>query len=54
MLAELVSATSQLEVGKVRLAVLGPVDDVVAVAVLGGERAAGFDAGAITRAQRAS
>src|SRR5688572_1774744 len=51
VLAEVVSAASELEVGEVGFAVSGPVGDVVAVAVLGGEGAAGFDAAAVADAQ---
>ena len=44
VLEEVVASAAELEVGEVGLAVVGPVDLVVPVAVLGGERAAGFDA----------
>jgi len=54
MLAEVVASTPELEIGEVRFAVLGPVDDVVAVAGVRREGAAGFDAGAVTDAQRAA
>jgi hypothetical protein len=42
VLEEVVAAASEFEVGEVGGAVLGPVDDVVAVAVFGGEGAAGL------------
>ena len=54
MLAEVVSSTPQFQVGEVGLSVLGPVGDVVAVAVLGGEGAAGFDAAAVADAEGAA
>ena len=54
VLAEVMTSTSELEVGEFGLAVLGPVDDVVAVAVVGGEGAAGFDAAAVADAQGAA
>ena len=51
VLAEVVAAAAQLQVVEVAGSVLGPVLDVVAVAVVGGERAAGFDAGSVPEAE---
>ena len=54
VLEEVVASAAELEVGEVGGPVFGPVDDVVAVAVLGRECAAGFDAGAVAVAERAA
>jgi hypothetical protein len=51
VLAEVVAAAAELEVVEVARALSGPVDDVVAVAVIGGDGAAGLDAGAVAYPQ---
>ena len=54
VLAEVVASAAELEVGEVGGSVLGPVDDVVAVAEACGEGAAGFDTRPVPDPERAA
>jgi len=52
VLQEVVASAAELEVGELGRAVVGPVDDVVGVAPVGGGGAAGFDAAAVADVER--
>jgi len=54
VLEEVVAAASELEVGHVGGAMGGPVEDVMAVAPVGGCGAAGFDTAAVADPERAT